>query len=436
MEVPRVHEKIERWLKGRPLPLVLDLERSHDAYAVDAATGALYLDFFGFGGTRALAFNHPRLAEPSFVTRLTRAAINNPEGSWVLPPDSAAAVDKIATVPLAGEFSVLQLAADRSGAVARAVEVALAWKRRRNGVAGRGDPAPQIVTFSGACHGHHGIAAALSDPVVVPGARHWPRLDWLCVASPTLVTPVVGTAELEATRREHQALRAVELAVRKVDGGVAAILVEPIQGAIGEHFFRSELLHALRCLADEAELLLIFDESECGFGATGRWWDWQYHGIKPDVLIFGGRGPVAGIAISDRVGDVDAHVPWSGGASCGRLVDLMRTERVIDIILEEGLLGHAGAMGTYLVRMLKELANDYPVLANIRSRGLCTAVDLPSGPERDRLVEACFEHRLLVAPAGPSSIRFRPALDVTADAIGRAAAQLEAGLKRAYGRRG
>ena len=65
------------------------------------------------------------------------------------------------------------------------------------------------------------------------------------------------------------------------------MIVEPIQGEGGDNHFRPEFIKELRRLADKHEFLLIFDEVQCGYGTTGKWWSFEHTGVFPDVFVFG-----------------------------------------------------------------------------------------------------------------------------------------------------
>jgi L-lysine 6-transaminase len=68
--------------------------------------------------------------------------------------------------------------------------------------------------------------------------------------------------------------------------------MEPIQGEGGDNHFRPEFFKELRRLADEHEFLLIFDEVQCGFGTTGKWWSFEHFGVHPDIFSFGKKTQV------------------------------------------------------------------------------------------------------------------------------------------------
>jgi L-lysine 6-transaminase len=112
------------------------------------------------------------------------------------------------------------------------------------------------------------------------------------------------------------------------------------------------------------------------------------------------------------------------------LVDMVRCEKILEVIQEEELLRNAAAMGQLLIDELSGLAERYPrLVSNVRGRGLLCAFDLPDEPTRSRLRNDLMRHDLLIPFCGPRSLRFRPRLDIRAEDIGKAINTLDARLK-------
>ena len=101
-------------------------------------------------------------------------------------------------------------------------------------------------------------------------------------------------AEPERTRdviaREKKSEQEIMQFVRERGVDIAAIIIEPIQGEGGDNHFRGEWLQTLRRICDENEMLLIFDEVQCGMCATGRNWCCEHFGVLPDLMAFGKEG--------------------------------------------------------------------------------------------------------------------------------------------------
>src|SRR5207249_7875953 len=108
-------------------------------------------------------------------------------------------------------------------------------------------------------------------------------------------------AVVEKERLAEKQIRDV-LARNGVD--IAAIILEPIQGEGGDNHFRGEFLQTLRRICDENEVLLIFDEVQCGLGATGRTWCCEHFNVVPDLLAFGKKAQVCGVMAGPRLDEV------------------------------------------------------------------------------------------------------------------------------------
>ncbi len=431
------HEVLNRWVLADGFPFVLDLEKSQGSYLHDSRTGKDYLDFFGFFAARPLGFNHPKLVDPEFVQRLGKLALHKPSNCDAYTVEYARFVDTFSRVALGGEFAHVFFIEGGAPAVENALKAAIDWKHRKNAKAGRGEKGSTIVSFKQGFHGRTGYAISITDSHDQRKLQYFPKFDWPRVTNPKMRFPFDDQARAEVEALERQSLQELEALFAQRKDDIAAIIIEPIQGEGGDNYFRSEFLRALRQLCDERECLLIFDEIQTGFGGTGKWWDWQHHGVKPDLMVFGKKTQVCGFAAAARIDEVDSVFKIASRISStfeGNLVDMMRCERVIDIIVQDKLLDNAVTMGSFLQRLLGDLSREHGQVSNVRGRGLWAAFDLPTPEERDRLVRTCFEEELIVLPCGTRTVRMRPALDVGADAVGRAAAQLEAGLRRAFPR--
>jgi L-lysine 6-transaminase len=203
------------------------------------------------------------------------------------------------------------------------------------------------------------------------------------------------------------------------------IIIEPIQGEGGDNHFRAEFFKELRRIADEREIILVFDEVQTGAGMTGKMWCFEHFGVEPDILAFGKKTQVCGIMASNRLNEVDSvfKVPSRINSTWGgNLVDMYRAKRIFEIIDEENLVENAAKTGEVLLKSLLDLGKRYPKLvSNTRGRGLFCAFDLPDTACRDALVTSCIKHGLLILKCGVKTIRFRPPLNVRTGEIEQAA---------------
>jgi L-lysine 6-transaminase len=247
----------------------------------------------------------------------------------------------------------------------------------------------------------------------------FPVFDWPRLTCPRLRFPVTAEVTAEVRAAEEQVEKEIRKACGDFPDDIAALILEPIQGEGGDNHFRPELFKRLRALADELEFLLIFDEVQTGVGLTGSMWCWQQFGVEPDLFCFGKKTQVCGFAANRRIDDVQNVFRVSSRINStwgGNLVDMIRCQKYLEIIQEEGLIENARLVGEHLVRGLRELEVEFPgVVTNVRGRGLFCALDLPDKEERDRALAACLEHGLIGLSSGQAAIRFRPALNLSRD---------------------
>jgi L-lysine 6-transaminase len=232
---------------------------------------------------------------------------------------------------------------------------------------------------------------------------------------------------------ELQTIAEIEQALRDNPDQIAALIIEPIQGEGGDNHFRGEFLHQLRRLADQHEFLLIFDEVQTGFGTTGKWWAFEHFGVIPDIISFGKKTQVCGIAASRRLDEVDSVFKVSSRINStwgGNLVDMVRCTRIIEIVEEDNLLDNVTRVGERMLDNLHRLEAAFPgQVSSARGRGMFVAFDLPDGETRKAALAALNEANVLGLSSGSRAIRFRPALNLTADEADEGMRRVEKALR-------
>ena len=409
----QVHELLARHILVDGFPVVLDLARSHGPYLHDARGNRDLLDCFASFSTVPLGYNHPAFEDVDFRERILQAAINKPANSDLYTPEMAEFVATFSqTFP---ETLAHHLFFIDGGALAveNAMKAAFDWKKRKNLAAGRGELGNQIVHFREAFHGRSGYTLSVTntDP---NKTRYFPKFEWPRITNPKLSFPVTDEVLERVEREEARATAQIRQALEDRRPDVAAILSEPIQGEGGDNHFRLEFLRALREIADEEEVLLLYDEVQTGFGATGKWWGFEHFGVEPDILAFGKKTQVCGIAASRRLDEVESVFQVSSRINStwgGNLVDMIRCQRIVETIWEEDLLERATTVGARMLDGLRSLEERFEGrLSNSRGRGLFLAVDLPDNETRKRTLAGMRERGLLGLVSGTRSIRFRPSL--------------------------
>ena len=399
--------------------IVFDLELSRGSYMFDAATRHRLIDFYGFFGSVPVGFQHPHFDKPEVQQELLRAATTKIANSDVYSEayaDFVEAFTRVAPLPPLNRYLFIE-----GGALAieNCLKAAMDWKVRKNMAAGGGERGTEIMHFRHAFHGRSGYTMSLTntDPRKTDlfAKFEWPRVS----------TPSINFALPEAEReadviaREKKSEEEIMKFVRERGIDIAAIIIEPIQGEGGDNHFRGEWLRTLRRICDENEMLLIFDEVQCGMGTTGKNWCCEHFDVLPDLLAFGKKVQVCGVMAGPRLDEVKDNAfrlpsrlnsTWGGN-----FTDMMRSKHFLQIIEEENLVENARIMGDRLVASLREIAKECPMMTAVRGRGLFIAFDLPDAAKRDEVWKSLYDRGLLVLKSGERAIRFRPALDITAD---------------------
>jgi len=409
--------------------LVIDLEKSHGSTIVSALEGKEYLDCYGYFATLPVGHNHPKMADRGFRRSLMTAALANPANSDIYSRQFAAFVKTFRELAVPDVFTHMFFIAGGALGVENAMKAAFDWKIQKNRAKGVNSGGDKVLHFVDAFHGRSGYTLSVTntDPTKT---RDFPKFSWPRISSP-FIEPGLDAKGMAA--KEAKTYAEIEAAFAADPHGIAAILIEPIQCEGGDHHFRPEFFAKLREYADKYEAMLIFDEVQTGMGATGKMWGYQHTGVTPDLLAFGKKTQVCGVLSTSRVDEVPNNVftvssrinsTWGGN-----LVDMVRCARYLQIIDEDGLVENAERVGARLRAGLTELAKEFPVIGNIRGKGLLIAMDLPDGEMRGKVRMGCWERGIAVLTCGPRSIRFRPPLIYTSKEADRTISVLRKVLK-------
>ena len=429
-----MHEALRQWILVDGFDLVLDIDRSQGSYLYDAKTQRRFLDFFSFVASLPIGYNHPSLDDPDFRHQLLRAALIKPSNSDVYTVEYAEFVTTFARIAGRGMFQHYFFIDGGTLAVENALKTAFDWKIKKNLQRGLEDKGHKIIHFKQAFHGRSGYALSLTNTFDPRKTMYFPSFNWPRITNPKCAFPLNGENLKMTQQLEKQALQEIKDALRRNLHDVAAIIIEPIQGEGGDNHFRPEFLQALRKICDEEELLLIFDEVQTGMGITGKMWTFEHFDLKPDIIAFGKKAQVCGIAAANRIDDVDNvfKVPSRINSTFGgNLADMVRCTRYLETIDEEGLVENANLVGAYLLEAIqKTIAPNWPQVTNVRGRGLIIAFDLPSSQEQERFRKIAYDLGLLVPACGERSIRLRPPLTLTKVEADEGVALLEAALEQ------
>lgn len=200
----------------------------------------------------------------------------------------------------------------------------------------------------------------------------------------------------------------------QVTDAVCAIMVEPVQGEGGVTAATPEFLQGLRDLCDRKNLLLIFDEIQCGMGRCGKMFAHQVYGVEPDIMTLAkalGNGIPIG-ALLARGGVAEVLVPGTHGSTFGGgPVACAAGLAVLDEMKEAGIVEKVSETAKYLRDKLEASLKDFPVYVGLKGLGLMLGVEL-SRPGAD-IVRQCQEKGMLINCTMGNILRLLPPLNVS-----------------------
>jgi acetylornithine/N-succinyldiaminopimelate aminotransferase len=205
----------------------------------------------------------------------------------------------------------------------------------------------------------------------------------------------------------------LEGAKAAIGPNTAGFLVEPIQGEGGIRDASPEFLSGLRALADQHDLVLIFDEVQCGVARTGNLYAYEQYGVVPDVMAtakgIGGGFPLGACLASEKAAR-GMVVGTHGSTYGGNPLAMAAGEAVLDVVANDEFLGDVRAKGERLRGRLEQFIGNYPDLFElVRGRGLMLGVKMKVEP-RPFVVHMRDNHQLLTVAAGDMTFRVLPPL--------------------------
>ncbi len=355
-------------------------------------SGRRYLDLGAGIAVNALGHAHPAL-----VSALTEQA----NAVWHLSnlyniPQQQALADKLVEVTFADTVFFTNSGTE-------SCELAVKMARKYWYEAGSPEKV-EIIGFEGAFHGRSsaGIAAAGAEKMtkgfgpLLPGFVHIP---W---------------ADLEAVKAA-------------ITDQTAAVIVEPLQGEGGIRPLPHGFLKELRALCDEAGILLILDEVQCGVGRTGRLFAHEWEGVTPDIMMvakgIGGGFPLGAVLATESAASgmtAGTHGSTYGGNPLACSVGCA----VMDIVSEPAFLDDVNRKAGLLRQKLEGLVAEHPeIFEEVRGAGLM--LGLKCKVANGQVVTAGYDAAVILVPAADNVVRLLPPLTITDDEISEALTRLE-----------
>ena len=198
-----------------------------------------------------------------------------------------------------------------------------------------------------------------------------------------------------------------------IDDTVCAIIIEPIQGEGGIYPAAPEFLQKLRDLCDEKDILLIFDEIQCGMGRTGHYFAWQGYGVTPDIMTcakaLGCGFPVGAFLLNAKTAAGSLEPGDHGSTYGGNPLACAAVSQVIDIFEQEDLISHVRRLTPYLEEKLDKLSENFSCIKARRGKGFMQGLALEGIPV-GQVISRAIENGLLVISAGGNVLRLVPPL--------------------------
>jgi 4-aminobutyrate aminotransferase len=208
---------------------------------------------------------------------------------------------------------------------------------------------------------------------------------------------------------------------------VAMLIAEPIQGEGGYIVPPDGYFPRLKKLLDEYGILFAVDEIQSGVGRTGKWFAIEHFNVVPDIVCIA-KGIAAGLPLGVMASRADIQ-DWTPGSHAstfgGNPVSCAAALAVLDVIEQEKLLENARIQGDYIMKRLKEMMENHPMMGDVRGKGLMVGIELVKDKytkeyakkETEEVMMKCFKKGVALVNCGINVIRLMPPLTITRDLV-------------------
>jgi len=249
----------------------------------------------------------------------------------------------------------------------------------------------RVISFKNSFHGRTSAAVSVTD-------------------NPKIIAPI--NMHQIVTFLELNDSDAVERELKKKD--VCAVIIEGIQGVGGLDQGSTEFFKTLESLCQKYDAILILDEIQSGYGRTGKFFAFQYHGIQPDIITtakgMANGFPIGGVLISQKL---KASFGLLGTTFGGNHLACAAAISVLEIMIEEDLMANAKEVSEYFLSEIKQI----PQIKNIKGKGLMAGVefDFEVGELRKKLI---YDYHIFTGGAmNKKLLRILPPLTVKKEHI-------------------
>jgi acetylornithine aminotransferase/acetylornithine/N-succinyldiaminopimelate aminotransferase len=222
---------------------------------------------------------------------------------------------------------------------------------------------------------------------------------------------------------------------RQFDGSVCAICLETIQGESGIRPLSREFLQAARELTEQTGALLLLDEIQCGLGRTGKYFAYQRHGVKPDIVTvakpLAAGLPLGAILTTDRVASgmhPGMHGTTFGGGplACAVAIEFLRTL--------EKMIPQINKMGDYFQGQLNDLRFKHSSVKEVRGAGLMLGMEVESAEIAKSVLNQLLDRGILINRTHDTVLRFLPPYIIQKKHVDEVVRALDAALGMSSGK--
>ena len=346
--------------------------------------GEKYLDFAAGIAVNLLGHGHPHLTKAIQDQAATLMHVSNLYGS----PQGEAFAKRLCENTFADTVFFTNSGVE-------AVECSIKTARRYHYA--KGNPHKHdLITFSNAFHGRTMATISATDQAKM--------IDGFAPLLPGF--KVVEFGNLEA-------------ALAAVDENTAGFLLEPIQGEGGIRPATYEFLAGLRAACDENDMLLVFDEVQCGVARTGQLYAYQHYGITPDIMAsakgIGGGFPM-GACLATEKAAAGMVVGTHGSTYGGNPLAMAAGQAVFDIVADEEFLAGVRSKGERLRSALEQMIpNHDDIFDSVRGVGLMLGIKMKT--DSRAFVTYLRTRGILTVAAGDNVVRVLPPLTIEEEHI-------------------
>jgi L-lysine 6-transaminase len=381
----------------------IDFIKSHGSYLVDKDSQKKYLDFFGQYSTLAIGYNHRVFKTQNYLNEVKSLAHQKITNCEILSTESAEFDHIFRDYTSRNIFSHYHYSCTGALAIEAAIKTAMDYKGKKFN---------RIISFKKSFHGINGYGGIFTDRFgpVEKRLRDFPGTYWKPIMNP--VINYENNKEIIDEDSIFNVINEIKQQVKK-ENNVCAILVEPIQCTFGDRYFSNTFFKEIRKISDQYDIPLIFDEIQVGFGSTGKLWYFEHLPIIPDILVFGKKTQLSGIAVQKKFAkifnnSIRLEVTWDAD-----IMDMLRCKYIIKAYKEDDVLKNVLKMSSRLSKGLSNIDG----LLNIRNCGLLFAFDFLEKSQRDIFLNQLLKNNMLCNPTGEKTIRLRPNLLVKSEEI-------------------